>query len=157
MQIIIQILSAFCASFGFALIFRLQGKSVLFASLGGALTWGVFLLCRLELSNLFLLNLIAAAFAAFYSEAMARVCKMPATSFLAPSIIPLVPGGSLYYTLLYLIGKEEQKSSEAGVNTLLTAGGIAVGVVLVSVIVRFLSGHFWHKTPESTKKVVKKM
>ena len=73
MQIIIQILSALCASFGFALIFRLQGKSVLFASLGGALTWGVFLLCRLELSNLFLLNLIAAAFAAFYSEAMARV------------------------------------------------------------------------------------
>ena len=145
MQMAVQFLSALCISFGFALVFGLKGKSVFFASIGGALTWGLYLLCRLGLSNLFLLNLIAAAFAAAYSEAMARVCKMPSTAFLAPTIIPLVPGGSLYYTLLYLIGKEEEKSGEAGVNTLLTAGGIAVGVVLVSVAVRFLTGRLWHK------------
>ena len=153
MAIAIQLLSALCGSFGFALIFRLRGKSILYATLGGMLTWGVYLIGASLGENLFLLKIVAAAFADFYSEIMARMCKMPSTSFLAPSIIPLVPGGSLYYTLLYLIGKEEQKSSEAGVNTLLTAGGIAVGVVLVSVIVRYVSGHVWRKTPEDAGKM----
>lgn len=153
MTFIVQLLSALCGSFGFALIFGLRGKSVFYATIGGMLTWGVYLIGASFGENLFLWNLVAAAFADFYSEIMARVCKMPSTSFLAPSIIPLVPGGSLYYTLLYLIGKEEQKSSTAGVNTLLTAGGIAVGVVLVSVIVRYVSGHVWRKTPEDAGKL----
>ena len=41
MQMAVQFLSALCISFGFALVFGLKGKSVFFASIGGALTWGL--------------------------------------------------------------------------------------------------------------------
>ena len=135
-EMLIQLAAALCGSFGFALLFNHKGRNIAVATLGGVLTWGVYLLCESFSENLFLLNLLAAAFAAAYSEAMARVCKTPATAFLMTSIIPLVPGGSLYYTLLYVISKEEEAAQLYGVNTLLTATGIAVGLVLVSAAVR---------------------
>ena len=65
MAIAIQLLSALCGSFGFALIFRLRGKSILYATLGGMLTWGVYLIGASFGENLFLWNLVAAAFADF--------------------------------------------------------------------------------------------
>ena len=61
---------------------------------------------------------------------------MPTTAFIMPSVISLVPGGSLYYTLLHLINKDSASALTSGTNTLLTAGGIAVGIVIVSVIMK---------------------
>ncbi len=34
-----------------------------------------------------------------YSEIWARVLKTPATTILMPTVIPLIPGGSLYYAM----------------------------------------------------------
>lgn len=39
-----------------------------------------------------------------WSEGMARVRKAPANIFMIPGIIPLLPGGALYYTMSALIG-----------------------------------------------------
>ncbi|MBQ1965266.1 MAG: threonine/serine exporter family protein, partial [Clostridia bacterium] len=36
-----------------------------------------------------------------YAGIMARVLKTPATTFITTSLIPLIPGGSLYYTMAY--------------------------------------------------------
>lgn len=137
-QTVIALLSAFIGSLGFALIHNHVGVDIFFASLGGALTWGVFLLGGQFFANLFLINLLAAAFAALYSEIMARFRKLPATVFVVTSIIPLVPGSGLYDTLLGILEKNEQTPIYA-VNTLLTAAGIAAGIVLISVLVKGLS------------------
>ena len=67
-----------------------------------------------------------------YSQALARIVKSPATLFLVPSVVPMLPGGYLYYTMLYAVqGNWEQFLSE-GVLTLSTAAAIAVGIMVGS-------------------------
>lgn len=135
-DVLIQLSGALCGSFGFALLCNHKGANIAIASVGGALTWGIYLLGGIWLESLFLLNLIAACFAAVYSEFMARIRKTPATAFLMTSIITLVPGGSLYYTLLYIIADDKTLSAAYALDTLLCAAGIAVGIVIVSVAIK---------------------
>ena len=43
MEYMIQLASAFLGSMGFALLFHIRREKLLLASLGGLLTWGVYL------------------------------------------------------------------------------------------------------------------
>lgn len=132
-------LGTFAATLGYSLIYNTKNKDILFAAAGGTVTGLLFSVAKSYISNIFFLYFICALFAAVYSEVFARIRKTPANVFLFPGIIPLVPGGSLYYTLLYAIGKSE-KTLEKGGETLLAALGIAFGTVVVSVVVKTVSG-----------------
>ncbi len=84
--------------------------------------------------NYFLQFLVATLFAASVSEVLARVVKAPSTIFLVPAIIVLVPGGSLYYTVSYLVNSEYALASDYGMRALLSLLGIGVGISVVSVL-----------------------
>ena len=43
-DIVIQLIAAFMGALGFSFLFRLHKRHIIFASLGGLVTWGVFLL-----------------------------------------------------------------------------------------------------------------
>ncbi len=43
MQEIIQLFAAFLGSLGFAVLFNIRGEKLVFAALGGLLSWGVYL------------------------------------------------------------------------------------------------------------------
>jgi len=139
MSMLIQIISAFVGSLGFALIFNVKGISTLICALGGGLTWCIYLLTEGLYSAPFVPSLCAAVFAAAFSEIMARIFKTPSTVFTATSIIPLVPGGTLYYTLLSVIRNNSFSAISYGTKTFLAASGIAIGIVVVSVFVKALS------------------
>ena len=80
----------------------------------------------------------AAMITTIYAEIMARVLKAPVAIYSNPSIIPLVPGGSLYYTMAALMAGDQQEFIARGTDTLMTALGIAVGIIAISVIDVFL-------------------
>lgn len=128
---LIQLLTAFIGALGFSLVFNVRRELLLSASLGGMLVWGVYLFCGHFFEGVFLPSLVAAAFASLYSEILARVKKAPATVFYTPALIPLVPGGSLYYTMSYAIRGEWESMSLSGSSTAYCALGIAVGMSLV--------------------------
>ena len=86
-------------------------------------------------------NLFPALFATAYAEVMARLTKAPATPILACSIIPLVPGGKLYYTTYYFVVGETENFYEALVALLRIASGLAVGIILISVVVHEFNRH----------------
>ena len=67
---------------------------------------------------------------------MARICKVPATLFLTVAFLPLVPGGGMYYTMEYCMRGETELFMETGLHTLALAGAIAVGIMLVSSLMR---------------------
>ena len=46
-DIVIQLVTAFAGSLGFALLFHVRREKLLLASLGGLLAWGVYLLMGL--------------------------------------------------------------------------------------------------------------
>lgn len=72
----------------------------------------------------------AAAFsAAFISHWLARFQRVPVTTFTIPGIIPLVPGGKAYATMLAFVDEDYITGLEQGVGTLLQAGAIAAGLV----------------------------
>ncbi len=130
-EIVMQLLAAFVGSMGFALIFGMKRRYLFCASLGALLGWGVYLATDALLASSFLPPLFAAAFAVTYSEIMAKVLKTPATLFVIPAIIPLVPGGSLYYTMSYAVHRDMENARLYGTRTAETALAIAAGISFV--------------------------
>ncbi|MFL0196499.1 threonine/serine exporter family protein [Clostridium sp. WILCCON 0269] len=119
----------------FSILGNVRGKNLIFSSLGGGLTWFFYLLSSHHLSSSSILCFfIASVVASIYSEVMARVLKTPATTFVICAVIPLVPGGGMYNTMLQSIQGHINESLSMGLNTLEIAGTIAVGIFLVSSI-----------------------
>lgn len=128
---IMQLLTAFFGSLGFAMLFGLRKELLFVASLGGLCSWGIYLACLQGTESLFASCLIAASFAAFYAEVLARIKKAPTTLFLVPSVVPLIPGSCLYYTMSYAVQGMWEKSREYGSLTVQYALAIAAGISLV--------------------------
>jgi len=130
-EIIVELTTAFLGSLGFALLFNTRGKHLWPASLGGLLSWGVYLMMGLVTQSDPLRYLVAAAALTVYAELLARRLRTPATVFLVAGTIPLIPGGSLYRTMECALRGDHAGFSELGINTLLLAGAIAGGILLM--------------------------
>lgn len=133
---IIEVVSAFIASLAFGIIFNIKNRNLFFAALCGALGWFVY---KLSLNNGFsdTLSLFLASISlSAYSEVFARVLKTPVTTFIIVALIPLVPGGGMYYTMLEAITGNIMTSLEIGIETIASAGVLAIGIILVSSITR---------------------
>ena len=71
------------------------------------------------------------------SELLARRMKTPVTTFLICALIPLVPGGGMYYTMLAIIQGNTMNALEIGIHTLGCAGALALGIALTSAFFSF--------------------
>lgn len=130
-DVIIQLLTACLASFGFSMLFGMRRRFLFAASLGGLLAWGVYLAADAWMHMEFLSYLLAAAFAVIYAEALARSLKTPATLFVVPAILPLVPGGSLYYMMSSAVQGHMAAAKVYGERTITAALAIAAGISFV--------------------------
>lgn len=133
-KIIEQLLMAFTGSLGFALLFGLRFRHLLWASLGGLLSWGVYLGVFALKGNVFFACLISSAFSMIYSECMARLRKCPATLFVITAIIPLVPGSSLYYTMSCAVNGEIEAAKINAHQTLVWVLAISAGISFVAAV-----------------------
>lgn len=127
-EIIIQLLTALVAALGYSLLSGLRRRHLVFGALGGMLAWGIYLLLRALIPDTFLPVLFTSVIAVIYSEFMARWRKCPSTVFLMPTIIPLVPGSSLYYTMSSMVQGEVAAAKGYGRETLICALAIAAGL-----------------------------
>ena len=132
----LQIAAAAVGTLGFAVLFNTRGLKLLAATAGGTLAWAIFLAFNALLANEALCYLIAALLISFYSEAMARLLKTPNTTFILTALVPLIPGGSLYYTMKYAFEKNAPQFKAQGLHTLLLAAALATGVILATALVR---------------------
>ena len=122
----------------YAILMRVKLRHLPAIGLGAGMTYLIFALLYHFGMSLLLSNMIAAMVATFYGEVMARIFKAPVTIYSIPSVIPLVPGGSLYYTMAALVGGNEAEFISRGTDTVMIALGIAIGIISVSVIGAFL-------------------
>lgn len=123
----------------YSLLMRVKLRHFPAIAIGSALTFVVFSAFDLLGCNLFLSNLIAAAVASLYSEAMARILKAPVAIYSTPAIILLVPGGRLYYAMSALMQGDHAVCLAEGSAALRIAFGIAVGILAVSIGKSFVS------------------
>ena len=92
-------------------------------------------------------NFVASLFAAFVSEFLAKHIKAPVTVFLTPTILPLVPGSSLYYTIEAFF-----QGNLHGTLTHFAALGrticaILLGIVIVNTIFKCIRNYHLSKNP----------
>ena len=130
---------AFLACAGFCIVFNIHGKGMLLVCLGGSLGWLVYLLLLAVLDNQTTAAFGAGVLVSLYAELMARIRRCPATCYLFIAIVPLVPGLGLYQAMEYYF---DGRTAEFGVKireTLGIAGGIALGVFLVSSLMRMVN------------------
>ena len=106
---------AFLACSGFCALYNIHGLGIVLCSLGGSLGWLVYLVAE------------------------ARIRKCPASGYLLLAFFPLVPGAGVYYTVQAFSAGETERFLDVGRETLGIAGGLAIGVLLVSSVVRMLN------------------
>ncbi len=134
MKILLEVLYSFIGSACFGIIFNIKGRKVLLAGLGGALSQACYALLVIFLGSEIPSYLFATIITAVYAEIMARISKSPATVFLVPSIIPLVPGGMIYNTMEYCLLGENTLFFNKLLETIGVAGALAMGILIVSSI-----------------------
>ena len=148
MSAIIQILTGTLGTLGFNILFHIRGKKLVFATLGGMISWAVFLVLEPVLPSEAMRYFISAATITVYGEILARLEKTPTTTFLVPSIIPLIPGSALYYTMNYALNKQWSQFAQQAFYTLQLALSLAVGIIAVTTAVRLLTAllhkHIFH-------------
>ena len=138
MGYLLQLITAFLGSLGFAMVFHVRRERLLLASLGGLLAWGAYLLMGFVSGQDVVRYFFASVALTVYAETMARVVKCPATLFLITGSIPLVPGGSLYRTMQFFMQNDLGAFSHQALTTVLLAVSIAVGMLFPASVFQLL-------------------
>lgn len=143
--LLFELITCFIASVGFAILFNIHGPGALICAAGGALTWLTYRICQHVGIDDITANMIGAMVASMYSEIMARIRKYPAITYLVVSLFPLIPGAGVYYSVNYAVrGDIVNFTSKLG-NTGSIAGSMAIGILLVSTIVRIITDRLQRK------------
>ena len=135
----IQVLAAAVGCIGFTFVFNAHGQGAPLCTLGGGLTWAVYLMVTAWGGNDFVANFWAALFAGFFAEAMARIRKSPAISYLVISLLPLIPGGGIYRSVNYAVRGNMGMFANTAIHTAAVAGILAVGILMASTSVRLVN------------------
>lgn len=135
---IIPILMAAIGSISFGMFFGIISKKLIYCAVGGALTWGVYLTAMHFHISEPICYALAAASGTLFAEILARIVKTPVTLFIITSVIPLVPGGALYYTMLGLLQGNQTVFLAKGSYTLSAAGAMALGMFSATMIFKIL-------------------
>lgn len=145
----LQILAAFLGSLGFALLFQLKKEHLLPASLGGMLSWALYLILSSFHGQVFYVILLVSALASVYAECIAKLRKAPAILFRIPALVPLIPGSSLYYTMNALVQNNWNEAANYGLLTLQWALGISAGASIIAIIQKMWRSAALHRKRSS--------
>ena len=135
----VEVIMGCIGSVGFAILFNVRGKKLVAAGVGGLLSWGIFVLLEPLHAGEPLRYFIVAVLMSLYSEIMARLLKTPTTTFLMTSLIPLVPGGSLYYTMAAMLQGDWMVFREKGASTVSLAVALALGIVVTAALLKMIN------------------
>lgn len=130
MDTLLQIVMGALGSLGFGILLRMRPRHLLWATLGGGLSWCVYLL--LQGWSPAGATVAASLAANLWAMLMARWRKAPAVIFMITAVVPLIPGSGLYYTMSAVVARDYALAGELAAQTLLTAGSIGFGTLLFS-------------------------
>lgn len=132
----ITVLASMVGCIGFAVQFNVHGPGILLCALGGTITWFAYCVAYNNTHDVVMSNLLAAIVASVYAEIMARVRKYPAISYLVVSLFPLLPGAAVYFATNSIVTGDMDGFASKATQTIAIAGALAIGILIVSTIVR---------------------
>lgn len=135
-MLIIKIFTVFCMGLAISVLYRIPRSLLPYASLNGVGAWLVVTATTSLGAKIVLATFLGSLAASLCSELLARRMKKPATIFLLPGFIPLVPGRQAYATMAHIVAGRYAAGVETGVQTLLIGGAIAFGIFASSTLYR---------------------
>ncbi len=132
---ILKLLYGTLGTLGFGMIFNSNPNKLLPITIGGLINTIAFLTTLNITNNIFLSSLVSALITSIYSYIMSIIYKCPATIFTLTGLIPIVPGGSLFYTMQNLVLSNNTIAIKYATDTILTILGIVSGMLISSVII----------------------
>lgn len=135
----LEVITCVLGTLGFCVILNVS-KRMLFYSVFGGLVSSVLQVLLTKLgAGTFEAVFISMLVISVYSEVLSRITKTPANIILLPASIPLLPGGSLYYMMSFLVHFDRENFVFYAKETALTGLGIALGAVVISIIVKLIN------------------
>ena len=132
--------SVFCA-----LYFNTRFMHALISGLLGVMSYFLYLVIKEYVGNEGLGFFIGTIAVAFSSEILAVWMKNPATVFLLSGLLPLVPGGGLFYMMRAALQEKFTEAFYTGYQTVMAAAAIALGVAVVSSVFRIVQAFLRRK------------
>ena len=132
--------SIFCS-----LYFNTRYSHAVISGILGVMSYFLYLIIRERLGNEALGFFVGTVAVAFASEILAVLMKNPATVFLLSGLLPLVPGGGLFYMMRDAVQKRFTESFNTGYQTVMSAAAIALGVAVVSSVFRIVQAFLRRK------------
>ncbi|MDY2970296.1 MAG: threonine/serine exporter family protein [Butyricicoccus pullicaecorum] len=138
LPILCQTIESFFASLFFAILFGVRRRDLVCTAGAGAVCWFVYAVVTAVVGEIpaYFLSAVATT---IYCEIFARLLRTPTIVYLAAGVIPLVPGGGIYRTMLLCIQGTPEQALSACINTVSIAGAMAMGIMVVSSLFRVLS------------------
>jgi uncharacterized membrane protein YjjB (DUF3815 family) len=126
---VLELIFCFFATVAFGVIFNVPKRILWIGGAIGALAWFIYsILPTYGMSEVFA-TAVASLICATSSHLLARIFRVPVTTFSIPGIIPLVPGSRAYFTMLAFVDGDYLYGLQLGIETMLRAGAIAAGLV----------------------------
>ncbi len=133
-ELILNIVYCFTATWFFALIMNSPRNVLFHSSIIASAGYTVYFLC-IGMGKIKLGFFLGTLIIVFSGEILARFIKMPATIFIFPALIPMVPGLGLYQTMLAFVQDDIFGALKIGVNTILNIGSMSIAMALMSLII----------------------
>lgn len=130
-------ISSFLASLSFGILFNIKGRNLWLAAFNAAIGGVLYKLGLYYGLGELMSNFMGALVLSIGAEIFARICKTPVTTFVVCALIPLVPGGGMYRTMLEVVEGDVQGALTLALDTLSIAGVLALAILMVSTITRF--------------------
>ena len=133
-----QIVAAALGGLGFSIVFGVRKKHMILIALNAGLSWTVYLAVNMAAGD-FAANMLSAMFCSLMAAALAPRIKAPTVVLQMPATVPMIPGGSLYYTMFYIFSGDSISARLYFFSTIRAIFGMAIGFAVVSVLLRTLA------------------
>lgn len=120
------------ASIGFAIVFQVGKKDLILAGVGGGVTRIFYLIFMSFIPNRIVYVALSALIAALYAEIVSGIKHVPATYFMYPTMVPLIPGDLFYYMCVGVITSNVDMFKQNAIQCTLALVGLSVGFVVCS-------------------------
>lgn len=135
----LEVITCVLGTLGFCIILNVSKRKLFYSVFGGLISSVLLVLLTNLGAGTFEAVFISMLVISVYSEALSRITKTPANIILLPASIPLLPGGSLYYMMSFLVHFDRENFVFYAKETALTGLGIALGAVVISIIVKLIN------------------
>ncbi|AGT31248.1 membrane protein [Geobacillus genomosp. 3] len=133
-MIAMQLLFSFVASALFGIIFNIPPRLLPHSGFVGMSGWVVYTFVSRSGTDGVTATFMAAFFIALLSNAFARRYRAPATIFIVPGILPLVPGLTAFEAMRYVAMNDYDAAIPLAAKAFMISGAIAMGLIFSEVV-----------------------